>query len=86
VPLSRNQSPTASSNNGAHCSYRDADLNSAASAEQVYGRIRHAAKTACGDDGSFVRDLKVRRDIEQCENAAIKNAIAQINAPVLTDL
>ena len=67
----------------AQVTFRNTELNSGAGAEQLYGQIRRAAQTACGDDGSYVRDLWARRDIEQCENAAIAAAVAQLNSPAL---
>jgi UrcA family protein len=70
----------------AQVTYRNVDLDSGASAEHVYARIRQAAETACGDDGAFVRDLWAKRDIAQCENDAVANAVTRINDPVLTDI
>jgi UrcA family protein len=76
--------PENTATGSAEVTYRDVDLNSGASTEQVYFRITQAARTACGDDGDLVRDLWAKRDIERCENDAIANAVARIDDPGLT--
>jgi UrcA family protein len=50
----------------------------------VYRRLQSAAETVCGDNGSFVHDLSIRRNMDQCENSAIEDAVNRINSPKLT--
>jgi len=64
--------------------YDETDLSSSSGAHKVYRRLQSAAETVCGDNGSFVHDLSIRRNMDQCENSAIEDAVARINNPRLT--
>jgi UrcA family protein len=64
--------------------YENTDLNSNDGAHTVYRRLQSAAETVCGDNGSFVHDLSIRRNMDQCENSAIEDAVNRINSPKLT--
>jgi len=64
--------------------YQEDDLNSTSGAHKVYRRIERAAETVCADNGSFVHDLTIRRDMDQCENSAVEDAVSRINSPKLT--
>ena len=64
--------------------YEDSELNSNSGAHKVYRQLQDAAQTVCNDNGSFVHDLTIRRDMDQCENSALEDAVNRINNPRLT--
>jgi len=64
--------------------YEENDLNSDSGAHKVYRQLQDAAETVCNDNGSFVHDLTIRRDMDQCENSAIEGAVNRIDSPKLT--
>ncbi len=64
--------------------FQQEDLNSTSGAHKVYRRIERAAATVCDDNGAFVHDLTIRRDMDQCENSAVESAVSRINSPKLT--
>jgi len=66
--------------------FRADELNSGPGAENVYWKLRRAAATACGDDGSFIRELRLQQQVRECENSAVADAVARIDHPMLTAL
>lgn len=66
-------------------SYAELDINKPRGLEVLYSRIQRAAKTVCGFDYSM-RDLSRGRHVTSCYQAAVEDAVKQINRPTLTAL
>lgn len=65
-------------------SYADLNLDSAAGAKALYGRLHNAAHYVCSPyDG---REMRLLSRWEACVNSAIAAAVVQINKPMLTAL
>jgi UrcA family protein len=64
-------------------SFADLDLSTQAGAATLYHRIRGAARTVCGDEGSSYTDKAIWR---ACFNRAVGDAVAKVNNPQLTAL
>lgn len=66
-------------------SFADLDLSKSAGAQTLYKRIKAAARNVCGpaDNYTYVTPPKQFR---QCYEAAIADAVAQIDRPSLTAL
>jgi UrcA family protein len=64
-------------------SYRDLNLSSVDGASTLYQRIRGAARLVCGESG---RGIDEQRAWRACYEAAVTNAIAAVNSPVLNNL
>ena len=62
-------------------SYADLNLSNPAGADALYGRIKHAAKQACGYEGSSLADRRLWRI---CVNEAVGDAVGRVNSPLLT--
>ena len=56
-------------------SYADLDLNKAAGVEQLYARLRRAARSVCGGDADL-RDLSAVASRDACVGAALSSAVA----------
>ena len=65
-------------------SYVAADLTRPESAQKLYVKIQRAARVVCREPD--VRDLPIRAAYLQCYNQAVDNAVATVNASVLTAL
>jgi UrcA family protein len=63
--------------------YQPAELDSSAGAEQLYETLYRVARFACGDAG-FTLELAVRAALEQCEQAALANAVSGVSSANLT--
>jgi UrcA family protein len=63
--------------------YGDLDLNTAAGAATLYGRIRGAARQLCGYEGSTFTDKAIWNS---CFKQAVGDAVAKVNSPQLTAL
>jgi len=63
--------------------YGDLDLNTQAGAATLYNRIRGAARTVCGYEGSTFTDQAIWRS---CFSGAVSDAVATVNSPRLTAL
>jgi len=63
--------------------YGDLDLSTQAGATTLYNRIRGAARTVCGEEGSSFADKAIWRS---CFNGAISDAVVTVNNPRLTAL
>jgi UrcA family protein len=63
--------------------YGDLNLDHADGARALLNRIRSAAVRACGGE-SDVRDLDDRHDFDACRKVAIGEAVARVDAPILT--
>jgi UrcA family protein len=63
--------------------YSDLNLATPQGATLLYARIRGAARFVCGEEGV---SLNEKRQWEQCERAAISQAISAVHSPILTTL
>ena len=73
----------ASAANGAEMavSYQDLNLANQADVRVLYGRLKHAARTVCGDVPA--EQLARHLAYERCYNAALESAVTQIDLPQL---
>jgi UrcA family protein len=62
--------------------YRDLNLSTIAGATTLYQRLTHAARSVC-DEGPGV---DAYREWKSCYQAAIADAVAKVNNPLLTGL
>jgi UrcA family protein len=62
--------------------YSDLNLASPSGAATLYQRIRSAARSVC--EAPFASDLQAQAAEQQCTHEAIKRAIYEVNAPLLT--
>lgn len=65
-------------------SYRDLDLSRPADAQKLYGRIKAAAETACGEVGN--NELVLLEEHRACVRKAISDAVATVNSTRLTQI
>lgn len=63
--------------------YADLDLNRAAGADALIGRISRAARSVCGDHTGR-QPLQEMRPINTCRAVAMEDAIEDVNNPVVT--
>ena len=63
--------------------YADLNLNHAAGANMLLQRINSAAVRACGG-APDIRLPAQRSAFDQCRKAAVSQAVAEVNSPVLT--
>ena len=63
--------------------YQPKDLDSSAGAEDLYQALFRVARYACGDSG-FTKELTVLREQQQCERAALANAVSSASNANLT--
>jgi UrcA family protein len=68
----------------AYVSYVAADLTRPEDAQKLYARIQRAARVVCSEPD--IRDLPDRPAYEQCYKEAVDNAVAKVNASILTAL
>src|SRR6266702_3895802 len=66
----------------ADVSYVATDLTRPEDAERLYRRIQRAARVVCSEPD--IGDLPIRAAYKQCYNQAVDNAVAKLNASVLT--
>lgn len=66
--------------------YSQVQLNSEADAEQLYKKLRSAAKAVCDDNAGGHRTLEVRNRAEKCVNNVLADAVKKIDQPLLTAL
>ena len=66
-------------------SYRDLDVSQSAGAKALYQRIEAASDRACGG-APDVRLLDRLAAFDQCRAHAIRQAVAAIDAPALSDM
>jgi UrcA family protein len=59
--------------------YGDLDISTAKGAKTLYLRIRYAAETLCENAATWGK-----KEGEACVNKAVKDAVARVNAPLLT--
>jgi len=59
--------------------YSDLDVSTAKGAKTLYLRIRYAAETLCESAATWGK-----KEGEACVNKAVNDAVARVNAPVLT--
>jgi len=64
--------------------YSDLNANSAQGAEQLYARLKSAAKKACGSEAG--RSLGERAAFDHCRMDAISQAVTDVNSRTLTAL
>jgi UrcA family protein len=67
-----------------HVKYADLNLNTAAGATVLYRRIRGAADQVCGVSSD--RDLARVTQAKACAAHAVADAVAAVNAPILTSI
>ena len=63
--------------------YADLDLSRTAGAKALFDRIQFASIRACGGRPDS-RELRQSADFDQCRKVAIRDAVAQVNSPMLT--
>ena len=63
--------------------YRDLNLSTIEGATALYQRIRHAANSVCDEPGAGVARYQAWRS---CYQAAIADAVAKVNSPLLTSV
>jgi UrcA family protein len=61
--------------------YEDVNLTTLAGATRLYQRISDAARQVCGEPGY---GLQARRLWQDCYRAAVADAVAAVNSPMLT--
>jgi UrcA family protein len=71
--------PTAASTVTYPVGYSDLDISTAKGAKTLYLRIRYAAETLCENAATWGR-----KEGEACVNKAVTDAVARVNAPLLT--
>ena len=59
--------------------YSDLDLSKVKGAKTLYLRIRYAAETLCESAATWGK-----KEGEACVNKAVNDAVARVNAPLLT--
>ena len=59
--------------------YGDLDISTAKGAKTLYLRIRHAAETLCENAATWGK-----KEGEACVNKSVNDAVARVNAPLLT--
>jgi UrcA family protein len=64
-------------------SYRDLNLSTIEGATALYQRIRHAANSVCDEPGAGVARYQ---EWKSCYQAAIADAVAKVNSPLLTSV
>ena len=64
--------------------YDDLNISTAHGAAMLYARIRVAAETVCGDQGS-ARSLVLLSRYAGCVHGAIGAAVAYVNRPAVTE-
>ena len=64
--------------------YGDLNLNNNQGAKELYFRVHRAAKVVCGDEEWDPLYIEMWRADQQCEQTALKRAVAQVNSPKLT--
>ena len=65
-------------------SYADLNLQNAADAAILRGRIESAARVVCGVRGMGPMPIEIRTRLEVCAKDATARAIADVDAPLLT--
>ena len=63
--------------------YSDLNMNTLAGANTLYGRIRGAARFACGEQGRRWEEI---RHWNNCYKEAVADAVASVNSPLLTSV
>lgn len=66
-------------------SYSDLNLNHPAGAAAMLARIKHAAVRVCGGAPQAM-DIRDRKNFRDCVAAATRDAVRQLNAPLVTAL
>ena len=64
-------------------SFADLNLSNPAGANALYGRIKSAAKRACGYEGSSLTDIRLWK---RCVHEAVDDAVGRVNSPLLTQV
>jgi UrcA family protein len=66
--------------------FSEVQLNSEADAENLYKKLRSAARAVCDDNAGGHRTLEVRTRAEKCVNQVLADAVRRIDKPMLTAL
>lgn len=66
-------------------SYAELDLSKPAGAQELYRRIKRAAKAVCGSSFSTA-DLRRSLNQKKCYESAIDDAVSRVDRPVLSAL
>jgi UrcA family protein len=66
--------------------FSEVQLNSEADAENLYKKLRSAARTVCDDNAGGHRTLEVRTRSEKCVNQVLADAVRRIDKPMLSAL
>ena len=64
-------------------SYRDLNLSTIEGATALYLRIKHAANHVCDEPGTGIAHFQ---EWKSCYQAAIADAVAKVNSPLLTSV
>jgi UrcA family protein len=65
-------------------SYAELDLSKPAGADALYQRIKRAAFLVCGGEDSPIGWNRIQK--QQCISASVDEAVAKVNAPLLSAL
>jgi UrcA family protein len=77
---SEHLSPSTTNSSVTHpVGYGDLDMSTAKGAKTLYLRIRYAAETLCENAATWGK-----KEGEACVNEAVNDAVARVNAPLLT--
>jgi UrcA family protein len=66
--------------------FSDVELATAADAENLYKKLRSAARSVCDDNVGGHRTLEVRTRTEKCVNQVLADAVRRIDKPMLSAL
>jgi UrcA family protein len=66
--------------------YGDLNLHSNKGAQELYFRVHRAAQYVCGDAEWDPLYIEMWRADHQCEQTALKRAVAQVDSPKLTSI
>jgi len=66
--------------------FSEVQLNNEADAENLYKKLRSAARAVCDDNAGGHRTLEVRTRAEKCVNQVLADAVRRIDKPMLSAL
>jgi UrcA family protein len=64
--------------------YSGEQLNNETDAQNLYKKLRVAARSVCGGGASGYVTLEVRTRAQRCEKQVLSDAVGRINQPLLT--
>jgi UrcA family protein len=79
--LAAGQAPAATPGTDIVVRYADLDINTAAGAEKLYARIRHAATQVCPEVSSI--EIARHQASQRCQDAAVAHAVGSVGSAQL---